>query len=91
MKVQPTFTADLSLLGLRACHTSGMPINYFCHDSIAFEFPAAEWAGNQEELTEQIRWAMLEYPVKMLHEKFGVVLDIPLEIEITVTEGVNAA
>lgn len=78
-KVQSFSTADISLLGLAACWRVGLPVNYFGHDAIGFEFDSLDQAKDAEAL---IRRCMLDEPVRVLRDDFNVNLDMPLEIEI---------
>jgi DNA polymerase-1 len=70
---------DIALLALAECHTGGLPINYFGHDAIRFEFPSRVDYDNHKHL---IRPCMIDRPLAILRDEFGVNLTVPLEIEI---------
>lgn len=72
-----SLAADLALLGLACCHKAGLPINGFFHDAISFDK-----AGLAPGAPESIRYCMVEQPLSILRERFGVDITIPIDIEI---------
>ncbi|MFY9718792.1 MAG: DNA polymerase [Candidatus Cybelea sp.] len=78
MPVQ-SLTADLALLGLDCCHRAGMPINGFFHDAISFDL-----TGKWDCSVEHIRYCMVDEPLSILREQFGVDITIPIEVDIKV-------
>ncbi len=71
---------DLCLLGLANCHGLDLPIVHELHDALFVELdedidrPAFEAA---------MRECMITKPLATLRKEFGVVLDVPLTIEVT--------
>lgn len=78
MPVQ-SLTADLALLGLDCCHRAGLPINGFFHDAISFDL-----TGKWDCSVEHIRYCMVDEPLSILREQFGVDITIPIEVDIKV-------
>ena len=72
-----SLTADLALLGLAACHRQGMPINGFFHDAISFDLTGG-WTPDHE----LIRFCMIDEPLAILRQQFGVDITIPIEVDI---------
>jgi DNA polymerase-1 len=70
--------ADITQIALAKCHSEGLPLNWFVHDSIAFELPEGTWRNHEEH----IRYCMCEWPVLYLKEHFGVDFNMPLEIQV---------
>jgi uracil-DNA glycosylase family 4 len=76
MPVQ-SLTADLALLGLAACHRHQLPINGFFHDAISFDLTGG-WTPDHE----QIRYCMVDEPLAILRQQFGVDITIPIDVDI---------
>jgi hypothetical protein len=72
-----SLTADLALLGLACCHRAHLPICGFFHDAIAFDL-----AGGWQLDAEAVRRCMVEEPLAILRQQFGVDITIPIEIDI---------
>lgn len=72
-----SLAADLALLGLACAHRAGLPICGFFHDAIAFDL-----AGNGTIDTEAVRRCMVDEPLAILRDRFGVNITIPIEIDI---------
>lgn len=72
-------TTDLALLGLSACQRQGLPINGFFHDAISFDL-----TGGWQPDYELIRYCMVDEPLAVLREQFGVDITIPIEVDIKV-------
>ena len=70
-------TADIALLGLAACHRHQLPINGFFHDAISFDRTGG-WTPD----VEQIRFCMIDEPLAILRQQFGVEITIPIEVDI---------
>lgn len=87
-QAQSFATADIALLGLISCWQARLPVNYFCHDSVGFEFADIDTAKAAAPL---IRRCMIDEPVRRLRESFSVDLTIPLEIEIEYPKNGEAA
>ena len=83
MLVQSLAT-DIGLLALDACHRARLPIVHFFHDSISFEF---ESQGDFNSGIEVIQSCMTVEPVRVLRERFGVDLSVPLSIEVKAKNG----
>lgn len=71
-----SLAADLALLALACCHRQKMPINGFFHDAIGFDL-AGGWTPDYE----QIRYCMVDEPLSILREQFGVDITIPIEVD----------
>lgn len=71
---------DIALPGLFFSHQVGLPVNYFCHDAVGYEFSSLYAAEKTEPV---IRECMIHKPVEFLRERFNVILDAPLALEIT--------
>jgi uracil-DNA glycosylase len=78
MPVQ-SLTADLALLGVASCHRHNLPINGFFHDAISFDLTGG-WVPDRE----LIRVCMVDEPLAILRDRFGVDITIPIEIDIKV-------
>lgn len=74
------FTFDFAALALGACHKAALPMVAFIHDDIKFEFDSEEEARAHEN---DIRRCMVDEPLRILREKFGLVVDVPIEVEFT--------
>ena len=72
---------DLALLALSACHDAGLPINGFFHDAISFEF---DNRASFEDNKQKIRACMVERPLAILRDEFGVDITVPIDVEFTV-------
>lgn len=79
-KVQ-NLSAHIAYLALARLEQMGIPSIGFVHDSVLFELT------NEKDLVKlapQITSAMVDYPRAFLQEHFGVILNIPLQVEFKV-------
>lgn len=90
MKVQPLATADLSFLALSECYKQGLPINDFIHDSIALELPEQQWYDERPAVEAMLHECMVERPLKILRDEFNVNITVPIVIDVSSTEKVQA-
>lgn len=80
-KVQ-SFCADIAFIALGACNEANLPMVDFVHDDIKFEFASVEQAEQAKPL---IQHCMVDEPLRVLREIFGIVPTVPLEIEFSLT------
>ncbi len=70
------FAADIALIGLSECHTQGLPICKFEHDSVSFEVPEGQ------DISDSITDCLVRHPPQYLLEHFQINFDMSLQIEI---------
>jgi DNA polymerase len=70
--VQGFSTGDISELGLIAAHQAGLPVCGFIHDEILFEYDTERVICDREGVEREIRAAMIDAPVRILHDRFNV-------------------
>jgi DNA polymerase-1 len=74
---------DVALTGMIIAENQGVPVNYFCHDSIGFECEE----GESTRLANVLEESMTTRAVEALRKNFGVNLDVPLVVETTFNQG----
>ncbi|MGB8842305.1 MAG: DNA polymerase, partial [Aliidongia sp.] len=80
--VQAT-THDIAGLGLALCHDAGLPVCAFLHDDIKFEFPIGTGMSHLEQITS----LMVDEPLRIIEQTFGVRIDVPLLVDAKVIPG----
>lgn len=80
--VQST-THDIAALGNGLCHKFGLPVRAFLHDDIKFEFRAGEGIKHLEQITT----LMVDEPLRIIEQEFGVRIDVPILVEAKIILG----
>jgi len=81
-KVQ-NFCAHIAFIALGACHAHGLPVVDFVHDDIKFEFASLEQAEQAKPLIQK---CMVDEPLRVLCDVFGVEPTVPLGIEFSLQQ-----
>jgi len=75
-----SFSSDLTYLALANCHEQGLPINHTWYDAVYVEL---DEDADRPAFEAQMHDCMISKPLATLRDEFGVVLDVPLTIEVT--------
>jgi DNA polymerase len=74
--------AHIAMLALGEAHRRDLEIVLFVHDSISVEMDEA----TAQTQTQTLYDCMVTYPLRALRETFGVELDVPIVLDVTVKE-----
>jgi uracil-DNA glycosylase family 4 len=75
--------SDVALLGLGACDTAELDTVLFWHDAVWGESPIGV---NRIELEQTLNHCMIDEPIRILKEDFGIDWNMPLQIEVKYVE-----
>ena len=78
-----SLSGDITYLALANCHEVGLPINHTWYDAIYFEI---DKTTDKRGFEATVRECMITRPLQTLRDEFGVVLDVPLTVEISYRE-----
>jgi uracil-DNA glycosylase family 4 len=82
-----SLTLDIAAAATIEADAAGIPINLFIHDSISAEVDKEETSRTSELLVD----CMVQRAPAYLQRHFGVTLNVPLVVDVTVTEGASHA